>query len=178
MTQAATHLKVAVTTNSLINIDAGFADARQIVFYEVTRDGSAFVDAVNVATLLRKDPAPGESANDTPPVVTPKPGFGRNGGACQMAADLAADSASGDLLTARIKALSGCSILVTRGISDLAAVRCQDADIFPVKTERLHDIDSVLDRLQTLLAGRPPLWLRRALRDANGRAVPLDDQAL
>ena len=42
----------------------------------------------------------------------------------------------------------------------------------------MHDIDAVLDRLQTLLNGNPPLWLRRVLRDEQGNAVPLDEQGL
>ena len=75
-------------------------------------------------------------------------------------------------------ALAGCSILITRGISDLAAMRVKSADIFPVKTEGTHDIDAVLERLQTMLNGNPPLWLRRVLRDEQGRAVPLDEQGL
>jgi nitrogen fixation protein NifX len=160
------HLKVALTTNSLVQVDAGFADARQVVFYRVTRDGATFEDVVKMHGPARK------SAGDV------KPGFGRNGGACMMAEDLAADAASGDMVSTRVAALAGCSILITRGISDLAAVRVKGADIFPVKTEGTHDIDTVLDRLQTLLNGNPPLWLRRVLRDQHGKAVPLDEQGL
>ena len=95
-----------------------------------------------------------------------------------MAEDLASDAASGDMVSTRVAALAGCSILITKGISDLAAVRVQEADIFPVKTEGTHDIDTVLERLQLLLNGNPPLWLRRVLRDEQGRAVPLDEQGL
>ena len=34
------HLRVALTTNSLVQVDAGFTDARQVVFYRVTRTAS------------------------------------------------------------------------------------------------------------------------------------------
>ena len=165
------HLKVALTTNSLVQVDAGFADARQVVFYRVTRKGATFEDVVKLNGQVRKTVGDGTAGEV-------KPGFGRNGGACMMAADLAADAASGDMVSTRVAALAGCSILITKGISDLAAVRVQEADIFPVKTEGMHDIDAVLDRLQTLLKGNPPLWLRRVLRDAQGRVVPLDEQGL
>lgn len=165
-----THLKVAFTTNSLVHVDAGFADARQVVFYQVTREGASFMDVVTLAAPPRPAPVDGQAGAVTP-------GKGRNGGCC-MAADLAADAASPDGLTARVAALAGCSILITRGISDLAAMRVHSADIFPVKTERLHEIDAVLERLRVVLNGRPPLWVRRALRDAQGRAVPLEEQAL
>ena len=95
-----------------------------------------------------------------------------------MAADLAADAASGDMVSTRVAAACRMFDPDHPGISDLAAVRVQEADIFPVKTEGMHDIDAVLDRLQPLLKGNPPLWLRRVLRDAQGKAVPLDEQGL
>ena len=165
------HLKVALTTNSLVQVDAGFADARQVVFYRVTRDGATFEDVVKMHRAVPK--TTGEKTTGDV-----KPGFGRNGGACMMADDLASDAAAGDMVSTRVAALAGCSILITKGISDLAAMRVQEADIFPVKTEGMHEIDAVLDRLQTLLKGNPPLWLRRVLRDEQGRALPLDEQGL
>ncbi len=165
------HLKVALTTNSLVQVDAGFADARQVVFYRVTRDGATFEDVVKMHRAV-----PQTTGKKTTGEV--KPGFGRNGGACMMEEDLASDAASGDMVSTRVALLAGCSILITRGISDLAAMRVKSADIFPVKTEGTHDIDTVLERLQVLLNGNPPLWLRRVLRDEQGRAVPLDDQGL
>ena len=173
--QAGSHLRVALTTNSLVHVDAGFADARQVVFYNVTREGATFVDVMPFGGALRK--LPETKPGDTKPGAV-KPGFGKNGGACMMAEDLASDAASGDLLSSRVQVLAGCSILITRGLSDLAAVRLQDVDVFPVKTERAHEIDSVLDRLQLMLNGRPALWLRRVLRDAHGRLVPLEEQGL
>ena len=165
------HLKVALTTNSLVQVDAGFADARQVVFYRVARDGATFEDVVKMHRAV-----PRTTGDKTTGEV--KPGFGRNGGACMMAEDLAADAASGDMVSTRVALLAGCSILITRGISDLAAIRVKSADIFPVKTEGLHDIDTVLDRLQALLNGSPPLWLRRVLRDNQGKAIPLDEQGV
>ena len=165
------HLKVALTTNSLVQVDAGFADARQVVFYRVTRDGATFEDVVKMHHAMPRT-AGAKTTGDV------KPGFGRNGGACMMAEDLASDAASGDMVSTRVALLAGCSILITRGISDLAAMRVKSADIFPVKTEGTHEIDAVLERLQALLNGNPPLWLRRVLRDDQGRAVPLDDQGL
>jgi nitrogen fixation protein NifX len=169
--QAGSHLRVALTTNSLVHVDAGFADARQVVFYNVTREGATFVDVMPFGGALRKP-----VANTEPGAV--KPGFGKNGGACMMAEDLASDAASGDLLSTRVQVLAGCSILITRGLSDLAAVRLQEVDVFPVKTERAHEIDSVLDRLQLMLNGRPALWLRRVLRDTHGQLVPLEEQGI
>jgi nitrogen fixation protein NifX len=173
--QAGSHLRVALTTNSLVHVDAGFADARQVVFYNVTREGATFVDVMPFGGALRKPPE--TKLGDTRPGAV-KPGFGKNGGACMMAEDLASDAASGDLLSTRVQVLAGCSILITRGLSDLAAVRLQEVDVFPVKTERAHEIDSVLDRLQLMLNGRPALWLRRVLRDAHGQLVPLEEQGI
>ena len=41
------HLRIALTTNSLVKVDANFAAAKQVVFYDVDRDGSEFVDVVH-----------------------------------------------------------------------------------------------------------------------------------
>ena len=89
------HLKVALTTNSLVQVDAGFADARQVVFYRVTREGATFEDVVKLHRAVPK-------TTGDKPAGEVKPGFGRNGGACMMAADLAADAASGDMVTTRV----------------------------------------------------------------------------
>ena len=51
------HLKVALTTNSLVQVDAGFADARQVVFYRVTREGSTFEDVVKLTGRCAKPSA-------------------------------------------------------------------------------------------------------------------------
>ena len=48
------HLRLAVTTNNLVEVDANFAVAKQVVFYDVARDHSEFVDVVNFSARRRR----------------------------------------------------------------------------------------------------------------------------
>jgi nitrogen fixation protein NifX len=144
------HLKVAITTDNLFQVDADFISARQVVFYDVTRDGSEFVDVVQFG---------GGAAN----VAGAPKGSGKNGGACcggQMD-----DGKSTDRMTAMVDAVAGCSVLFTMGLSDLQACKVKDVGVFPVKMEHTRDIADVIDRLQVMLNDNPPLWMVRALRD-------------
>ena len=154
------HLRVAITTNSLIQVDANFVQARQMVFYDVTGDSADFVDVVHFTRSGKKGPGGGRKA----------------GGGCVMD-DMEDDDGSGvDPMTARVEAAKGSSILFTRGMSDLAAVRLHQMAVYPIKTEQVRAIDDVIANLQRLLGGTPPLWLRRVLRDQAGDRLPLDEQ--
>ncbi|MDR3518138.1 MAG: NifB/NifX family molybdenum-iron cluster-binding protein [Azospirillaceae bacterium] len=157
------HLRVAVTSNSLLQVDANFAAARQVVFYDVARDASAFVDVIHFSRAGRKGPGGG---------------LGRAGGGCIMD-DMENDDGSGrDPLVERVEALKGCSVLFTLGLSDLAAVRIHNLRVFPVKSEQTRAIDDVITALQRLMRGVPPLWLRRVMRDADGNRLELDEQEI
>jgi len=157
------HLRIAITTNSLLQVDANFVQARQMVFYDVTSDSSEFVDVVNFPRAGQKGAGGGA---------------GKAGGGCVMD-DMEDDDGTGfDPMTARVEAAKGSSILFTRGMSDVAAVRLHQLSVFPVKTEHARDIDEVITNLQRLMGGNPPLWLRRVMRDQAGNRLPLDEQSI
>lgn len=156
------HVRIAITTNSLVQADANFAAARQMVLYDVSRDASEFIDVVPFVGG-RKGPGGGK---------------GKTGGVCVME-DMGDDDGTGrDPLVERVEALKGCSVLFTQGLSDLAAVRVHNLRVFPVKMDRVRAIDDVIAHVQRLLNGAPPLWLRRVMRDGKGDRLPLDDQEL
>jgi len=158
------HLRVAVTTDSLIKVDANFVAAKQMVFYDVSADDSEFVDVVHFSRGGKKGPGGG---------------VGMAGGGCCMMDDMGDDDGEGhDPIVERVEALRDCSILMTSGISDLAAVRVSDVNVFPVKSERVREIDEVIDAVQTMLRGNPPLWVRRVMRDGAGARMALDDQEI
>ncbi len=159
----AAHLRIAITTNSLVQVDANFASARQVVFYDVARDDSEFVDVVKFTPGGKKGLGGGMGGAD---------------GRCVME-DMGDDDGTGrDPLVERVEALAGCSVLFTLGLSDLAAVRVHDKRVFPVKSAHIRDIEDVILQLQRLMRSTPPLWLRRVLRDAEGNRLPLDDQEI
>lgn len=156
------HLRVAITTDSLLHVDANFAAAKQVVFYDVGRDGYEFVDVVPFRRRGKKGPGGG-----------PMPD-----GRCPME-DMGDDDGTGfDPLVERVEALKGCSVLFTMEMSDLAAVRVHRINVFPVKSNQQHSIDEIIDNLQRLMNGTTPLWMRRVMCDSAGKRLPLDEQEL
>ena len=47
--------------------------------------------------------------------------------------------------------------------------------IHPIKVEKPEPILDILDRLQTVLQGTPPPWLRKALQKDQGRVESFED---
>ena len=159
----AAHLRIAITTNSLVAVDANFASAKQMAFYDVTRDASEFVDVVKFNRFGKKGLGGGGGGAD---------------GRCVMD-DMGDDDGAGhDPLVERVESLASCSVVFTLGLSDLAAVRIHNERVFPVKSAQVRDIEDVIENLQRLMNGTPPLWLRRVLRDAEGNRLPLDEQEI
>lgn len=157
------HLRIALTTNNLLQVDANFAAARQMVIYDVARDSSAFVDVVNFRRGAKKGLGGGQGGAD---------------GRCVMD-DMGDDDGTGhDPLVERVEALKGASVLFTLSLSDLAAVRVHNLRVFPVKNECVREIDDVVAQLQRLMNGSPPLWLRRVMRGPDGERLPLDEQEI
>lgn len=144
------HLRVALTTNDLTQVDADFASAKQMVIYEVTADDHQFVDVVVFKGGGAKQGGGG-----------PRKG----GTGCSMGEpDGEQDAASQTLMDLKMAALAGCSVLFTRKLSDPAAVQVKNADIFPVKMEAPRDITDVIERLQGMMTANTPLWLKRVMR--------------
>ncbi len=71
-----------------------------------------------------------------------------------------------DRLSAKIDALKGCSLLFTLAIGGPAAARVVNNKVHPIKINQPEGIPEVIDRVQTMLKGNPPPWLRKVL--ANG----------
>jgi hypothetical protein len=155
------HLRVALTTNSLQKVDANFAAAKQLVFYDVDRDSSEFVDVVHFTPGGKKGVGGGRGGAD---------------GRCVME-DMGDDDGTGrDPLVERVAALKGSSVLFTLGLSDLAAVRINNLRVFPVKSAQVRTIDDVIGNVQRLMRNTPPLWMRRCMRGPGGERLPLDEQ--
>jgi nitrogen fixation protein NifX len=156
------HLRVAITTDSLLKMDANFAAAKQVVFYDVDGRDFEFVDVVPFRRGGKRGPGGGPAAD----------------GRCVMD-DMGDDDGTGfDPLTERIDALKGCSVLFTMGLSDLAAMRIHDIRVFPVKSYEPRPVDAIIANLQRMMNGSPPLWLRRVMRGGNGSRLPLEEQEI
>ena len=148
------YLRIAVTTDSLLNLDAQFVAAKNFVIYDVFEDDHEFVDALQFVRRSKGKAAGGGKA--------------ANGGRCVMD-DMENDDGTGfDPLEERVNSLAGVSILFTLGLSDVAAVRVNELKVFPVKSERVRSIDDVIAQVQSMMAGSQPLWMRRAISRLTG----------
>lgn len=143
-------VRIAVTTNDLIQVNASFASAQQIVVYEVSGSGSEFVDCFQF-----RGRGPGQ-------------GRGKKDGTCWME-EGDADAATVDRNQAKLNALTGCAMIFSLGLSDVHAVNIKSNGIFPVKMERPREIPQVIDYVQKMInSANPPLWMRRALAGRRG----------
>ncbi len=68
-----------------------------------------------------------------------------------------------DRIAARATAVDGCALVYTVRIGGPAAARLVARRVHPMKTNAEVPIAEVVARLQEVLKGRPPPWLRKAM---------------
>lgn len=68
-----------------------------------------------------------------------------------------------DRTTARATALAGCAIVYTVQVGGPAAAKLVAQRVHPMKTGDALPISDAIARLQTVLRGSPPPWLKKAL---------------
>lgn len=83
-----------------------------------------------------------------------------------------ADADEDDKIESRLSAVRDCAILHVCHIGGPAAARVVNCRIHPVKVASGTAVDDLLARLQRVLAGNPPPWLRKVLRQHGPAAVP------
>ncbi len=71
-----------------------------------------------------------------------------------------------DRITPKVDALAGVNLLFVRAIGGPAAAKVVRAKIHPIKIADPLPIDEVIGRVQTMLKGTPPPWLRKVLGEA------------
>jgi nitrogen fixation protein NifX len=70
----------------------------------------------------------------------------------------------GGMASPRVTALAGCAVVfVPRPISGEEALGLIRSQVFITKLQNVEAIAEVIERLQAMLRGNPPLWLRRAM---------------
>ena len=68
-----------------------------------------------------------------------------------------------DRITARGNALTDCAIVYTMQIGGPAAAKLVARKINPMKTNEEVPVAEIVSKLQAVLQGNPPPWLRKAL---------------
>ncbi len=72
----------------------------------------------------------------------------------------------------RLDAIRDCVIVHVTSIGPAAAARVTNAGIMPLKVVEGTPVPDVVARLQAVLAGTPPPWLRKVLRRADPAGHP------
>ncbi|HCA26996.1 MAG TPA: nitrogen fixation protein NifX [Betaproteobacteria bacterium] len=83
-----------------------------------------------------------------------------------------------DKLTAKVDAIRDCAILYVSAIGGSAAARVVAAKVHPVKVTQPEPINALLDKLQTVLQGAPPPWLRKAMMKGKARCFDFEEEEM
>ena len=89
--------------------------------------------------------------------------------------DLAEDG-NEDKLSPKLAAIIDCAIVYVAAIGGSAAARVVASKIHPIKVTAPEPILDILDKLQDVLKGTPPPWLRKALLKGQERRFDFDDE--
>jgi nitrogen fixation protein NifX len=140
-------MKVAFTSSDGRIVDQHFGMARDFHVWEVGPDAAT---AVGKVSALASSEAPQGAPNK-------ERGFAAG-----------TDLDEEDRIAARASAIAGCAIVYTVQVGGPAAAKLVARKIHPMKTVTEVPIADVVSKLQEVLKGNPPPWLRKAL---NGGAA-------
>lgn len=68
-----------------------------------------------------------------------------------------------DRIGAKIEAIKGCAMLFSLAIGGVAAARVVNAKVYPLKLPAPETIIDVIGRVQGMMKGTPPPWMRKML---------------
>ena len=81
-----------------------------------------------------------------------------------------------DKIGPKVEALTGCHLLFVLAIGGPAAAKVVSAHIHPVKLAKPEPIDSIISRVQTMMAGNPPPWLGKVMGGTTTRSMEFLDE--
>jgi nitrogen fixation protein NifX len=80
-----------------------------------------------------------------------------------------------DKLAPKIEAVKDCAILYVAAIGGSGAARVVANNIHPIKVPQPENIEELLTKLQAMLNGNPPPFIRKALAKGKERVFDLED---
>ena len=131
-------MKVAFATQDMKRVDAHFGWAKNLAIYDVSPEGSHFVEAVQFDGDLQED------GNE-------------------------------DKLGPKLEVIKDCAILYVAAIGGSGAARVVAQNIHPMKVPQPEDIGEILVKLQDVLKGNPPPWLRKAMLKGQERTFDFEE---
>jgi len=81
-----------------------------------------------------------------------------------------------DKLTPKLEAIKDCAIVYVAAIGGSGAARVVAMKIHPIKVPQPESIIEILEKLQLVLQGTPPPWLRKALAKNGERSYDFEDE--
>ncbi len=93
----------------------------------------------------------------------------------EFAGDLEEDG-NEDKLAPKLEAIKDCAILYVAAIGGSGAARVVAKNIHPVKVSQPEEISVLLTKLQEVLKGNPPPWLRKALNKSKERVLDFEEE--
>lgn len=81
-----------------------------------------------------------------------------------------------DKLAPKLDAIKDCSILVVAAIGGSGAARVVAQNIHPMKVNEPEPIEDMLIKLQGVLKGTPPPWLRKVMAKGQERNFDFEDE--
>lgn len=88
-----------------------------------------------------------------------------------------AEDGNEDKLAPKLDAIKDVAIVYVAAIGGSAAARVVATKIHPVKVAGPEPILDILDKLQDVLKGTPPPWLRKALSKGEERKFDFEEEA-
>jgi nitrogen fixation protein NifX len=79
-----------------------------------------------------------------------------------------------DRIASRVAVLADCAIVYTMQIGGPAAAKVVAHKIHPMKTGKEASVAEIVEKLQEVLRGNPPPWLKKAM-NRDSRSSFLDD---
>ncbi|BCO25812.1 hypothetical protein MIZ03_0691 [Rhodoferax lithotrophicus] len=81
-----------------------------------------------------------------------------------------------DKLAPKLEAIKDCAIVYVAAIGGSGAARVVAMKIHPIKVPQPEAIADILTKLQDVLNGTPPPWLRKALAKSGERTFDFEDE--
>jgi nitrogen fixation protein NifX len=81
-----------------------------------------------------------------------------------------------DKLAPKLEAIKDCAIVYVAAIGGSGAARVVALKIHPIKVPQPETIADILDKLQVVLQGTPPPWLRKALAKDQERTFDFEEE--
>lgn len=81
-----------------------------------------------------------------------------------------------DKLAPKIEAIKDCAILYVAAIGGSGAARVVANNIHPMKVNQPEEITDLIGKLEEVLQGNPPPWLRKVMSKGQERKFDFDDE--